>query len=98
LLIYYLTDINDQQPYKIAGDIDKIANFNETPLKIFWHQKEEYLYIEFENKLIFSEIDNRNKINYYTLLNDNIKNSYFNNLDNQLYLNLDLKIIRLGIK
>lgn len=98
LFIYYLENITNRQPFRFSEQIDKINTLNETPTNIFWYPKDEHMYLQSDNQLIFTEIDNRGKTNYYSIINENIKNSYFNNSDNYIYLNIDSKILRIKIK
>lgn len=98
LFIYYLENIIERQPNKLTEQLDKIINFGETPINIFWHSKDEHIYLQLDDKLIFTEIDNRDQVNYYSIINGNITNSYFNNKDGYIYLNIDSKIVRMKIK
>lgn len=99
LYIYYLKNIINKQPNKYKAELDKIINLKETTFNIFWFYKNNYLLLVSDHKVIFCEIDNRDKINHYIIFTGDIQNSYFNSYDNNLYLNLgNFKIIKMEIK
>lgn len=84
ILVRYLTDILEQ-PIKKTGDIQLIARFSEKINNCFW-LNDYYLIFNTEDKFKIAEIDDRDRIQIWDIVQ--IKNSkiFFNQTDKKLYI------------
>lgn len=82
--VRYLKDILEQ-PFKKAGDQQLIARFSEKIENCFWLNNY-YLIFNVGEKIKIAEIDERDKIQIWDLINFKNPNIYFNKRNKSLYL------------
>ncbi len=63
-IVYYLTTTTNQ-PFKQAYDITLVTN--DSPKDVFWYPDSENLFLVYPDKIMFSDIDDRSKLNQYTI-------------------------------
>lgn len=63
-IVYYLTATTNQ-PFKQAYDITLVTN--DSPKDVFWYPDSENLFLVYPDKIMFSDIDDRSKLNQYTI-------------------------------